>query len=168
MSRRRGSPSDPTPRIALGFEGVELLHSILDTFSEREAGVIAMRFGLTDGGPRTLGEIGQIYGISQDRVRQIESLCMSKLRHQSRSRPLGVWDEGELVDIVNTPGAGFFHNSTNGLTWCSQCHKVSLITENDISEGGRPRKYCSNACRQAAYRDRKSTMENTGQCAVQI
>jgi len=84
MSRRRGSPSDPTLRAALGFEGIELLHSVLDTLSEREATILATRFGLTEGGSKTLTEIGQYFGISQRRVRQIESRAMSKLRHQSR------------------------------------------------------------------------------------
>ncbi|WP_375141414.1 RNA polymerase sigma factor [Arthrobacter sp. STN4] len=66
----------------------EQLHSVLDTLSEREAGVVAMRFGLTDGQPKTLDEIGKVYGVTRERIRQIESKTMSKLRHPSRSQVL--------------------------------------------------------------------------------
>lgn len=64
------------------------LQSVLDTLSEREAGVVRLRFGLTDGQPRTLDEIGQVYGVTRERIRQIESKTMSKLRHPSRSQVL--------------------------------------------------------------------------------
>jgi RNA polymerase primary sigma factor len=66
----------------------EQLHSVLDTLSEREAGVVSMRFGLTDGQPKTLDEIGKVYGVTRERIRQIESKTMSKLRHPSRSQAL--------------------------------------------------------------------------------
>ncbi len=64
------------------------LQSVLETLSEREAGVVRLRFGLTDGQPRTLDEIGQVYGVTRERIRQIESKTMSKLRHPSRSQVL--------------------------------------------------------------------------------
>jgi RNA polymerase primary sigma factor len=64
------------------------LTSVLQTLSEREAGVVKLRFGLTDGQPRTLDEIGQVYGVTRERIRQIESKTMSKLRHPSRSQVL--------------------------------------------------------------------------------
>ncbi len=66
----------------------EHLHSVLDTLSEREAGVVSMRFGLADGQPKTLDEIGKVYGVTRERIRQIESKAMSKLRHPSRSNVL--------------------------------------------------------------------------------
>ena len=66
----------------------EQLHAVLDTLSEREAGVVSMRFGLTDGQPKTLDEIGKVYGVTRERIRQIESKTMSKLRHPSRSQAL--------------------------------------------------------------------------------
>ena len=66
----------------------EQLHSVLDTLSAREAGVVSMRFGLTDGQPKTLDEIGKVYGVTRERIRQIESKTMSKLRHPSRSQVL--------------------------------------------------------------------------------
>jgi RNA polymerase primary sigma factor len=66
----------------------EQLHSVLDTLSDREAGILSMRFGLTDGQPKTLDEVGKVYGVTRERIRQIESKAMSKLRHPSRSQLL--------------------------------------------------------------------------------
>ncbi len=66
----------------------EQLHSVLDTLSEREAGVVALRFGLTDGQPKTLEEIGNVYGLTRERIRQIETKTMEKLRDPSRSNAL--------------------------------------------------------------------------------
>jgi len=64
------------------------LHEVLDTLSEREKGVIMMRIGLSDGQAKTLDEIGKVYGVTRERIRQIESKTMSKLRHPSRSQKL--------------------------------------------------------------------------------
>jgi RNA polymerase primary sigma factor len=61
---------------------------VLCTLSDREAGVIRLRFGLRDGRPRTLDEIGQVYGVTRERIRQIESKTMCKLRHPARSQTL--------------------------------------------------------------------------------
>ena len=66
----------------------EQLDQVLVTLSDREAGVVRMRFGLTDGQPKTLDEIGKVYGVTRERIRQIESKTMSKLRHPSRSQVL--------------------------------------------------------------------------------
>ena len=66
----------------------EQLRSVLDFLSEREAGVIAMRFGLNDGQPKTLDEISRVHGVTRERIRQIESKVMTKLRHPSRSQVL--------------------------------------------------------------------------------
>ncbi|NTW38398.1 MAG: RNA polymerase sigma factor [Cellulomonadaceae bacterium] len=66
----------------------EQLHHMLDGLSEREAGVISMRFGLVDGQPKTLDEIGTVFGVTRERIRQIESKTMAKLRHPSRSQAL--------------------------------------------------------------------------------
>ena len=62
------------------------LHSVLGTLSEREAGVVTMRFGLADGQPRTLEEISKVYGVTRERIRQIEMHTLSKLRHPSRAK----------------------------------------------------------------------------------
>lgn len=64
------------------------LQSVLGTLSEREAGVLALRFGLTEDRPMTLVEIGDVYGLTRERIRQIESKAMAKLRHPSRSQIL--------------------------------------------------------------------------------
>jgi RNA polymerase primary sigma factor len=66
----------------------EQLRSVLSTLSKREADVVSMRFGLTDGQPKTLDEIGKVYGVTRERIRQIESKTMAKLRHPSRSKVL--------------------------------------------------------------------------------
>jgi RNA polymerase primary sigma factor len=70
------------------------LQQVLQTLSAREAGVVRLRFGLTDGRPRTLDEIGQVYGVTRERIRQIESKTMSKLRHPSRSQVLRDYLDG--------------------------------------------------------------------------
>src|SRR4030081_3550005 len=84
---------DPEAVVAIDAVSFRLLQdqlqSVLATLSEREAGIIRLRFGLTDGQPRTLDEIGQVYGVTRERIRQIESKTMSKLRHPARSRALG-------------------------------------------------------------------------------
>jgi RNA polymerase primary sigma factor len=64
------------------------LQSLLATLPEREAGVVRLRFGLTDGRQHTLDEIGQTYGVTRERIRQIEAKTMSKLRHPGRSEQL--------------------------------------------------------------------------------
>jgi RNA polymerase sigma factor (sigma-70 family) len=67
------------------YELKERLAWVLDTLSEREAEVIILRYGLVDGAPKTLDEIGKVYGVTRERIRQIESKVMSKLRHPARS-----------------------------------------------------------------------------------
>jgi RNA polymerase primary sigma factor len=66
----------------------EQLESVLHTLSEREKKVIQLRFGLVDGHPRTLEEVGREFGVTRERIRQIESKTLSKLRHPSRSQKL--------------------------------------------------------------------------------
>ncbi|MGH3782944.1 MAG: RNA polymerase sigma factor [Pseudonocardiaceae bacterium] len=64
------------------------LQSVLATLSEREAGIVRLRFGFVDGQPRTLDEVGHVHGVTRERIRQIESKTMAKLRHPSRSHLL--------------------------------------------------------------------------------
>src|SRR2546422_8806301 len=66
----------------------EQLEAVLHTLSEREKKVIQLRFGLHDGMPRTLEEVGREFGVTRERIRQIESKTLSKLRHPSRSQKL--------------------------------------------------------------------------------
>jgi RNA polymerase primary sigma factor len=72
---------------AFGLLQVQL-QTVLATLNEREAGVVRLRVGLTDGRPRTLDEIGRVYGVTRERIRQIEARAMAKLRHPSRSQKL--------------------------------------------------------------------------------
>lgn len=71
--------TDPHERV-VRQEAVRHTHVLLDTLSEREAGVLAMRFGIVDGIPRTLDEIGKVYGVTRERIRQIEKVTLERLR----------------------------------------------------------------------------------------
>jgi DNA-directed RNA polymerase sigma subunit (sigma70/sigma32) len=64
------------------------VHAVLDTLTEREAGVIAMRFGIDDGEEKTLDAIGKVYGVTRERIRQIESKTMALLKEPERSASL--------------------------------------------------------------------------------
>jgi RNA polymerase primary sigma factor len=83
---------DPEAVVAIDAVSFTLLQdqlqSVLATLSEREAGIIRLRFGLTDGQPRTLNQVGEAYGVTRERIRQIETKTMTKLRHPSRSQTL--------------------------------------------------------------------------------
>lgn len=93
--------ADPTADLEHQVEFLllrEQIHALLDTLSEREAGVVAMRFGLLDGEAKTLDEIGKVYGVTRERIRQIEKKVLDKLRHPSRSlalRPF-IYETGEV------------------------------------------------------------------------
>ena len=89
---------------------VDQLNSVLDTLTEREAGVISMRFGINCDAPMTLEEIGKIYGVTRERIRQIESKSMTKLRHPSRSQVLKDYLEGFDFELFQTAGA---HHQNN-------------------------------------------------------
>src|SRR4029079_12548384 len=90
------------------------LQQVLQTLSEREAGVVRLRLGLTDGQPRTLDEIGQVYGVTRERIRQIESKTMSKLRHPSRLQVLRDYLDregpGEGLRLAGTRVGGLCHH----------------------------------------------------------
>jgi RNA polymerase primary sigma factor len=81
-------------QLEVGLMGAEL-NKVLQTLTAREAGVIRWRFGLVDGQPRTLDQIGQIYGVTRERIRQIEYKTMQKLRHPSRTQKLKSWLDTE-------------------------------------------------------------------------
>jgi RNA polymerase primary sigma factor len=66
----------------------EQLHEVLDTLTERERRVVELRFGMVDGEPHTLEEVGSAFGVTRERIRQIETKTLSKLRHPSRSQQL--------------------------------------------------------------------------------
>lgn len=158
MSRIRGSPGDPTSWFTLLTGGTNTLQSVLDTLSEREAGVITLRFGIIDGQPKTLDQIARIYGITPQRVREIESKTMSKLRHPARSEFLAVKDGNEWVGVIDAL-FGRHTPSSDDLVVCSYCHECWFNPHSGVFTGGRSRKYCSDKCRQAAYRARRRKTE---------
>ncbi len=93
---------DPEREVELGFLQ-EDLQTVLDTLTEREADVVSMRFGLTTGEPMTLEEIGKIYHVTRERIRQIEKQSMSKLRHPSRSHVLRPYIYGGVEESTAEP-----------------------------------------------------------------
>ena len=90
---------DPVTLVERG-NFVEQLNSVLDTLSEREAVVISRRFGVNCDSPMTLDDIGKIYGVTRERIRQIESKCMTKLRHPSRSQVLKDYLDGLDIEPI--------------------------------------------------------------------
>jgi hypothetical protein len=167
MSRRRARSHSPTESAATArfmAQQVDVaLAQILETVSEREAGVIRMLFGVGDGPPRTLADIGRVYGVSQERIRQIQSKTLSKLRHPSRSQILWDYtvDDVKLSDAIRRVQNG---NVEPALVWCDRhgwsapegshgvCGRCKCpVWFNGV---GRPPKYCSDACRKAASRAR--------------
>lgn len=144
----------------------DLLEAVLDSLTEREAGVISMRFGLRSGQQRTPGEIAKIYNSTPEAIRDIELRAMEKLRHESRSDVLRDFLDNDhlpmLGDVKSASGEG-------GLIYCQQhgwverppllratCEFCSCAVDDNSQRTGRPQKYCSNACRQAAYRRRSA------------
>lgn len=172
--RRGPAPGhDPVARAATTPLAVKTLHDMLATMNSREAQVIALHFGLTDGQARTLDEIGQMYGVTPERVSQIVSRGVSMLRHPLRSQALrGLVDEGGLSAAVTTflrgsvegqrpllrcprhgwidpdgvPPASQWHALTRMPKFCSMCPCPLPFT------GSRPARHCDSACRQAAHR----------------
>jgi hypothetical protein len=162
MSRRRGTFHDPTVRLATRED--ERLKLALDALNPREAAVIAMRFGLTDGQPKTLDEIGKVYGVTRVRIRQILEAALVKLRGEP-SEALAVradGNHGELIDFIDVAGTQIRLSEFERRALTVSCGYCALgFTNGAIGHWGirdwcgRPRQYCSNKCRQAAYRLRR-------------
>ena len=157
---RQARANDPTPRSAMFIEGTEALQVLRDliaTLSEREAGVMTLRFGVDDGKPKTLDEIGRIYGVTRERIREIERKGLSNLRSALRDSPLAVRDGAAVVDVADVRRAAPDTSAYETvLVWCAQCHERRFNPgRGALPTSGRPRKYCSNKCRQAAYRERR-------------
>ena len=104
----------------------EQLHSVLDTLSEREAGVVWMRFGLTDGQPKTLDEIGKVYGVTRERIRQIESKTMSQA-----APPEPFPGAARLPGLVDTPTKPRFPSETRGIraSGCPRRTRTALLVK---------------------------------------
>ena len=175
MTRRRGTFRDPTGCRALPEVFRGRLQVILATLSEREAGIIRLRFGLTDGQPRTLNEIGQVYGLTGERVRQIEVRALAKLRRGDRIYGLGDFVGEDFRPDPEQLETSFLGRRVKvfcdrhgwspdlGLRGSSRtCELCPCFLLEDWT-GGRPSRYCSNACRQAAYRRRKKSEQKNRQ-----
>ncbi|WP_211320717.1 sigma-70 family RNA polymerase sigma factor [Arthrobacter livingstonensis] len=97
LGEQLSDPDEPSPCDALEFRArASAIQSVLDTLSEREAGVVSMRFGLADGQAKTLEEIGLVYGVTRERIRQIESRTLTKLRHPTRSLQLRAFHDAPI------------------------------------------------------------------------
>lgn len=154
MSRKSASSNDPTPRGALFAEGTSALAWVLDTLSERDAAIITLRFGIIDGRPWSLGEIAHLHGISPRQVRRIEAKILRKLRHPSRIDRLVVKDGQEWLGFIDAR-FGRQSSSRDDSRVCSYCQERWFDLRSNGFTGGRTRQYCSDKCRQAAYRTRR-------------
>jgi Sigma-70, region 4 len=175
MSRRRRLPSSPIDSVAATLLLAQIVQ-VLRTLSEREAGAIRMRLGLTaTGTPMPPNEIAKAYGITIERYRQIESKTFSKLRHPSRSQVLRDYLDAERVrpvpQAIRDEILGEL-SEWEPLAWCDRhgwtvpegasgtCERCPcLISKPDV---GRPRRYCSDACRKAASRARSRAGAQAG------
>ena len=177
MSRRTPSFRDGTSWVVADLL-LDQLSSVLETLSEREAAIVRMRFGLIDEEPKTLDEIGQVYGVTRERIRQIEMKTMQKLRHPSRASVLRDYvdfDEsgslaaamrrarkeryGTAVHEQNKPVRCGRHGWFIPREGDTKCHACPCPLYRYYGEG-RPRVYCSDACRQSAYRARQRARRN--------
>jgi sigma-70-like protein len=183
VSRRREAFRDNTSRRATAElsleETVYEINRVLYTLSEREAGVIRLRFGLSDGIPRTWDEIGQLYGVTRERIRQIEAKTVDKIRNDpyrlklladvlatfSFEEPTAL-PEHVRAHILKLPvgrpqiETRFCerHGGLHGILPYSAarpCGWCTCLVDGPTTAGGRPRSYCSDACKQAAYRHRQ-------------
>ena len=130
------------------------IQKMLEYVSQREAAVIARRWGLHEGAPKTLDEIGREFGVTRERIRQIEIQGLAKLREKMSGSPLAVTDGEQIIDIVDIRRSRVIPSSTNPRevpVLCPQCNKRRFLSDGVPYVGGRPRRYCSNACRRAAH-----------------
>lgn len=164
---------------------IKVLNAVIDTLSERERAVMKLRFGLVDGAPRTWQEIGETYGVTRERIRQIEQKTLAKLRQPERAEALR---EVEDISIGSLPAHVqerlFGHRPRPPRfddiqrVWCerhqvhhgvpayitpSLCGWCGCLPEQPGLRGGRPRRYCNDACKQAAYRARRFETSSRGE-----
>lgn len=171
MTRRKGSIRDSVARAGMTPLVVQALRSVLDTMDEREAAIVSLLFGFTDGRSWTPDEIGFLYGVTEHRIEQILGKAISRLRHPSRSVRLQymVDDDGFPAAVlallrnattsrplVRCPRHGWFDpdavppanrwQGTKLPQFCAMC-PCPLP-----SKMGRPARHCDDTCRQAAHR----------------
>jgi len=178
--RRRHVFRDPTGDQGLAGFPTEQLYSVLDTMSEREAGVVSMLFGLVDGSPSSVAEVAKFYGVTDRRIEEIAAKTMLKLQHTSRSAVLVDYNDGGRIRPAPRKATGtWVLCKKHGWTLeerpnpCPQC-PCSVYGPYPWAEPGgsellpkrrvgRPPKYCSDACQQVAYRKRlKARRQGTG------
>jgi hypothetical protein len=179
VRRRDGQHRDPTYSRAYGEEGLVRLVSALKMLEAREMGVILWRYGIKDGEPKTWSEIGEIYGLSGERIRVIENKAISKLRHPSKrasvedfvddwphlpeAMRLKVLAElGQTIQPTAVPPVRYCERHG---TWSDAVAPGLVRVTLDTCENcpcvlppqrtGRRRRFCSNDCRQDAYRARR-------------
>lgn len=182
MSRRRGAFRDNTSRRATAelslVETVREINVVLRTLNEREAGVIRLRFGLSDGIPRTYDEIGQVYGVTRQEIARIESKTIDKIRNPERlallADALAAFIAEDLIALPDHVRARVLQRPVERSqieTRCCErhgglhvilpysgarpCGWCTCLVDGPGNTGGRPRSYCSDACKQAAYRHRQ-------------
>jgi hypothetical protein len=174
VTRRAATFRDPTERAANGELFLTQLEAVLQTLNEREQGVIRLRFGLSDEQPRTLDEIGTVFGVTGERARQLLEKALTKLRHSSRSDILWWLREEDWGNLERMRARVYGGRAPREHYEPLYCHRHGLAEWVVADErprpgtacpqcdcyiyhwtGGRPQSYYSNACRQAAYRQRK-------------
>jgi hypothetical protein len=170
VRRRRFNFLDPTARGGTSDEVLHLLFDSLKKLSERERGIVVHRFGLLDGRPRSLDEIGRAHSISRERVRLILSRALSKLEIDSNRLRVFVGQEIEISDVARIRVFGEYSANLLAPVFCDRhgwtdpgsdpivgpvrCGGCPCAL--GVRATGRPRRYCSDACRQSAYRHRQS------------
>lgn len=174
MTRRRGSFFDPTSHRGTPPEALDQLLTALSTLSPRDAGLIKLRWGLEDGEPKTLDEIGLTYGVTRARVRQLIDAAIRKLQDPTlleALRPFTSDDFARVPAATREQKLGI-HTTEEQLVYCSKhrgwfapeearrnsrrtCDNCQCLVP--AQSNGRRRRYCSSACRQEAYRKRRAT-----------
>ena len=151
-----------------------IFQTAMDGLSPQEAGVLSLRFGITDGEPKTLDEIGKVNGVTRERIRQIESRGMAKLREVAGDAGLGDFTDldfqtlGALLGKRPEPGlikcerhGGWREDNLHPSRVCQGCD-CSLPFVPWFDRHGRTQRYCTNSCKQAAYRRRKKSAIEKG------
>ncbi|MBE1493395.1 hypothetical protein H4696_000495 [Amycolatopsis lexingtonensis] len=171
MTRRRATVVDGSHRLA-AILALEQLKSTLATLSAAQAEVVVLRYGLRDNIPRSRAETAAALSVHVAEVLRLEAAAIRKLRHPSRSGVLrdyldsdqavvpdrvraGIMGGTDAPELGRCPRHGYFELA-EGSILCSMCPCPVTPARSATSDLGRPRHYCSNACRQASYRARKT------------
>ena len=161
MSRVRGGGfRDPVGTSVERVAAAEALARAIKALSPREAQILMQRFGLIDGEPKTLDELGLINGVTRERIRQIEEKALKKLSHPDVAAALdGFQDTPRAAPLGGRASSGAFFQQVEALrARAADVQRCPTCDSRVYDFGlGRPPTYCSNACRQAAYRARRKS-----------